>query len=198
MATQSVTINPQLITVPTDVAQVETVTLTGTSGTAEITVAGGLTKTVTFNTSLTQTATDFDSTHSAAYTAEGITVTSSGADIIFTAAVAGVPFDAPVITNLTGDLAGSVVNTTASASKTGDLDFSTLVGNHNTKATAEVIAVSGTSVQFDNSGTVVTASGALTAGVGRMTIPLKAGTNLGFKGGAGGETFIVIANANID
>jgi hypothetical protein len=198
MATHSVTLNPYLFTVPSNVAQVATVTLTGTDGTAEITVAGGLTKTVTFNTDLTTTASDFDTAHSAAYTAVGITVTSSGADIIFTAAVAGVGFDSPVITNLTEDLDGTVVDTTANSSREGELDLSALVGNKNPKAEAEVIYVSGTSVQFSNNATIVTASGALTTTVGRMTIPLLAGKNLKFKGGAGGETFIVISKINAD
>lgn len=192
MATQTVTLNPQLITVPANTAQVATVTLTGTSGTASITVAGGLTKTVTFNTTLTQTATDFDSTHSADYTTAGITVTSSGADIIFTAAVAGTPFDLPVITNVTGNLAGTVVATTANSSKEGDLNLAAIVSG-SIFAEAEVIYVSGTSVQFSNTNeTITSASGALTATVGRMTIPLKQNVNLRFKGGSGGETFIII------
>jgi len=100
------------------VAQVATVTLTGTSGTANITVAGGLTKLITFNTDLATTASDFDTAHSAAYTAVGITVTASGDDIIFTAAVAGTAFDVPVITNATGDLDGTVVETTDNATVT--------------------------------------------------------------------------------
>lgn len=100
------------------VAQVETVTLTGTSGTATITLAGGLTKTVTFDTDLATTAANFDTDFSADYTAQGITITSSGDDIIFTAAVAGTAFTAPVITNATGDLDGSVAHTTANATAT--------------------------------------------------------------------------------
>jgi len=93
-------------------AQVDTVTLTGSSGTANVTEAGGLTKLATWNTSLTQTATDFVTAHAAAYAAVGITLTSSTVDLIFTGAVAGVSFDHPVITNVTPDLAGTVVNTT--------------------------------------------------------------------------------------
>ena len=99
------------IKINTPVAQVDTVTLIGTSGTANLS-AGGLTKTVTFNTSLTQTATDFVTTHAAAYLLIGIVVTSSGEDIIFTAQTAGVAFDHPFILTLTGDITGNVVNTT--------------------------------------------------------------------------------------
>lgn len=91
--------------------QVDTVTLTGTSGTANVTGAGGLTKLVTYGDSLTDTAADFVTSHSAAYTAVGITVTSSGPDIIFTDAVPGTGFTNPAIANATGDLAGTVVNT---------------------------------------------------------------------------------------
>lgn len=105
------------------VAQVETITLTGTSGTATVAVAGGLSKTATFTTNLTTSAANFVTSHAAAYAAVGIIVTSNGADIIMTAAVAGTPFTAPTITNATGDLAGSVVDTNANAAvlnSTGD------------------------------------------------------------------------------
>ncbi len=97
--------------------QVDTVTLTGTNGTAEITGAGGLTKTVTFatggTTDLTQTAADFVTSFAADYLAEGIVLTSSAADLIFTAQSYGVAFTSPAIANLTGDLSGSVANTQA-------------------------------------------------------------------------------------
>lgn len=95
------------------VAQVETITITGTSGTADITLAGGLTKTATFNTNLDTTASDFVSANAAAYAAVGITITSGTATIIFTAATAGVSFTAPAIANATGDLAGTVAHTAA-------------------------------------------------------------------------------------
>jgi hypothetical protein len=98
------------------VAQIDTVTLSGASGDAIITVAGGLTKTAIFNTSLTQTATDFVTNHAADYLAQDIVLTSSGEDLIFTADVAGTPFDHPVITNDSGDLDGAVVNTQANVS----------------------------------------------------------------------------------
>jgi hypothetical protein len=92
--------------------QVDTITLTGTSGTANVTVAGGLTKLVTYGDSLTDTAADFVTSHAAAYAVVGITVTSSGPDIIFTDAVPGTGFSHPVITNATGNLAGTIANTT--------------------------------------------------------------------------------------
>jgi hypothetical protein len=91
--------------------QVDTITLTGSAGTANVTLAGGLTKLVTYGTSLTITAGAFVTSHTAAYAAVGITVTSSGPDIIFTDAVPGTGFVHPVITNATSDLAGTVANT---------------------------------------------------------------------------------------
>jgi hypothetical protein len=92
--------------------QVDTVTLIGTSGTAQITGAGGLTKTVSWATDLTTTASNFVTANASAYSAVGIVLTSVGPALIFTAAVAGTGFVHAVITNLTGDLNGTVVWTT--------------------------------------------------------------------------------------
>jgi len=72
-----------------------------------------LTKLATFDTDLTTTAADFVTAHEAAYLVAGIVLTSSTADLIFTASVAGTPFSAPVAVNLTGDLNGTEVATTA-------------------------------------------------------------------------------------
>ena len=104
----------------TSQAKVDTVTLTGTSGTATMGAAGGLTKTVTFalagTTDLTQTASDFVTSFTADYLAEKIIITSSGEDIIFTSQYAGYDFTSPTITAATGDLDGTVANTTANIS----------------------------------------------------------------------------------
>lgn len=99
-------------------AQVHTITLSGTSGTANVAAAGGLTKLATFATNLATTAANFVTSHAAAYAAVGITLTttSTGATdgkLVFTAAVAGTAFTAPTITNASGDLAGSVAATQA-------------------------------------------------------------------------------------
>jgi len=99
-------------------AQVTTVTVAGASGTLDITM-GGLTKSVDFVTSTTATAAAFVTAHAAAYATLGITVTSSGAGILFTAAVAGNPFNIGEATNRAGDLAGTVVETTDSESASG-------------------------------------------------------------------------------
>jgi hypothetical protein len=86
------------------------VTITGTEGTANVTV-GGLTKLATFNASLNQTATDFVTAHAAAYAEIGITVTAGTALLIFVyngkLATDGLP--SPSIAGVSGDLAGTVV-----------------------------------------------------------------------------------------
>lgn len=64
-------------------ATVHNLTLTGSSGTGSISMAG-VVRTATFNTSLTQTATDFVTANAAAYLAAGITLTSNAAVLIFT------------------------------------------------------------------------------------------------------------------
>ena len=95
------------------VKQKETVTLTGTGGTAEISGSGELLKTAEFNLSLTQTAADFVTAFAADYLAVGIVLTSDGEDLILEGENYDDLFDAPVVTNLTEDLAGIVVHTTA-------------------------------------------------------------------------------------
>ena len=91
--------------------QVNKITLTGTSGTANVGAAGGLTKLATFNATLTTTASDFVTAHAAAYLAVGIVVTSSGAVLIFTGQYEGTGFIIPTITNASGNLAGTVAYT---------------------------------------------------------------------------------------
>jgi hypothetical protein len=103
------------------VAQVDTVSLTGTDGTAQISAIGGLVKVATFNTTLTLTASDFVTANAAAYLAVGIVLTSSVADLIFTSNVAGVSQTVPTISNLTLTLAGTVVATTPNT-KGGPVD----------------------------------------------------------------------------
>jgi hypothetical protein len=95
------------------IAKIDTITLTGTSGTADITLAGGLTKTLTFHTSLTITASDFVTANAVAYATQGITLTSSTNHLIFTSATVNLDFVSPVITNKSGDLNGSVAHTQA-------------------------------------------------------------------------------------
>jgi hypothetical protein len=114
--TENYTANDHISAAVANVKQKEIVSLTGTSGTANITGTAGLTKLVTFATAgtqdLAQTAADFVTSHAAAYDALGIAVTAATTTIVFEAKVAGVPFTAPTITNVTPDLAGTVAHTT--------------------------------------------------------------------------------------
>ena len=94
------------------VAQVSTVSVTGTVGTANVNV-NGTDYLATFNTNLTTTNTDFLTAHAAAILAAfNIVVTASVADLIFTANDTGKVFTV-TITNVVTDLAGTVAATTA-------------------------------------------------------------------------------------
>jgi len=106
------------------VAGAKSSTLTGTSGTANITI-NGIAYLVTFTTSLTASAANFVTSHAATILArEGrCVVTSAAAVITVTSGVPGmnVLVSAPV--NVTGDLAGSTATVTAAVRNT------TLVAN---------------------------------------------------------------------
>lgn len=91
------------------VSQVEEVTLTGTSGTANINV-NSIDYLVTFNTDLTTTASDFVTTHSAALDTAGVIVTSDAGVIRFTSKVPSVSFTITAPVNASGNLAGSLAN----------------------------------------------------------------------------------------
>jgi len=103
------------------VKEVDTVTLSGTAGTANINI-NGTNYLATFDTDLSTTAANFVTSHSATILARfgKIVVTSSGADVIVTAGVAGMAQQDPTIANVSGNLAGSNANTTASVA-TGTL-----------------------------------------------------------------------------
>lgn len=104
-------------TVALDGNTTRTVTLTGTSGTANVTV-GGVDYLSTFATSLTQTATNFVTTHAAAIkAATGITVTSAAAVLTFTGINLGFPTIAAA--NVTTDLAGTVAAATSTTVEGG-------------------------------------------------------------------------------
>lgn len=96
------------------VAQVDTATLTGTAGTANIAV-NGVNYLATFATDLTTTATNFVTSHAATILARehGIVVTSATTTIIFTAGTAGRPQVVGNPANVSGNLAGSTAATTA-------------------------------------------------------------------------------------
>ena len=112
------------------VTQVETITLTGTSGTANVGAAGGLTKLVTYGGgSLTATAAAFVVSHATAYDGQGIVCTSIGEKIILTDKVPGTGFTAPTITNASLTLAGTVAHTTANVAPVAQVDTITLNAN---------------------------------------------------------------------
>lgn len=92
-------------------AQISTATLTGTSGTANVLI-NSVNYLATFATSLTVTAADFVTTHAADLLLVGIKATSAGAVITLTADITGRPFVLSSVLNVTGDLAGSVADTT--------------------------------------------------------------------------------------
>ncbi len=122
----------------TAVKQKEIITLTGTDGKANVTGAGGLTKLVTFATTgdadLAQTAADFAASWAEDYLAEGIVLTAATVTLVFEAQTAGTPFTAPVITNVTEDLAGTVAHTTANRVAVKQIETITFTGTMGTIA----------------------------------------------------------------
>jgi hypothetical protein len=81
------------------VAQVDKVTLTGTSGTASILSPGGSPFTFEFYGSLSATAMEFESNYAELYLGEGIILTSHQGVLTFTASTAGSPFNPAEISN---------------------------------------------------------------------------------------------------
>lgn len=77
----------------------------GTSGTANITLAG-ITRLATFKTNTTTTASDFVNAHKAVFATAGLTLTASSGKLIWTATKRSVGFEQVKITTLTGNLFG--------------------------------------------------------------------------------------------
>jgi hypothetical protein len=91
--------------------EIDEITLTGTSGTATV-LNNGVSKTATFATSLTLTASNFVTTNAAAYLVAGTILISDGVKLIFRNTVLGSAFTGnTTITNASGTLAGTVVVT---------------------------------------------------------------------------------------
>lgn len=89
----------------------QTVTLTGTSGTADVTI-DSVDYLATFATSLTVTANNFVTTHAAAIlAAHGLTVTASAGVLTFSGLTVG--FDSPTIADVSGNLDGTIGDLTA-------------------------------------------------------------------------------------
>lgn len=89
-------------------ATATTIALVGSSGTANITV-GGITKTATYVTSTTQTATNFVTANAAAYSAAGLTLTSNAANLVWVAKSPSIGFGHGTIVNTGGTLDGNEV-----------------------------------------------------------------------------------------
>lgn len=81
------------------------ITLTGTSGTANVAV-NGVNYLATFTSNLTTSATNFVTSHAATLLALGITVTANAGVLTFKATTAAFP--TLTITSATGDLAGTI------------------------------------------------------------------------------------------
>lgn len=88
------------------------VTLTGTSGTANV-VVGGVNYLATFTSDLTTSAANFVTSHAATLLALGITVTANTGVLTFSAATS--IFPSISVANVTGDLAGTVASVSNTA-----------------------------------------------------------------------------------
>jgi hypothetical protein len=79
---------------------------------------------------LAEAAANFDTDHSADYSGGGVTVTHSGNDIIFTSVTPGIGFTgSTTITNTSGDLSGTVVNTQANVTAVARIDRIVFTGS---------------------------------------------------------------------
>ena len=98
------------VIVRTESYEVVTITLTGTAGSCYI-IAGGYTAEATFVTDLATTAEIFVTAEAATYDSVGITLTGSGATLIFTSQTVGEEISAGV-NNISGNLFGTIEYTT--------------------------------------------------------------------------------------
>jgi hypothetical protein len=108
--------------------QIEYVTLTGGSGSADISALGQVWF-ATWNTSLTQTAADFVTAYAADFVPLNITLTSNAQDIIFTETAPTGGFDAPSIENSTGTLDGGIFHIQAPTAGAARIDTISLTGS---------------------------------------------------------------------
>ena len=106
--------------------QVDTITLSGTSGNVKITCKG-LARGLTFITSLTLTAARFETYYKATYAAIGVDVVASGTTIRFTALTAGDSLGVTTIVNSASNVGGTVT-TVAGTTARSQVDVVTLLG----------------------------------------------------------------------
>lgn len=113
--------------------QKQDITLTGTSGTVNLNIAG-INYLATFNTDLETTASDFVTSHAATLLALGYTVTSLG-DVI---SVLAVTKDFPIITfaNVSGDLGATIGSITGVGTAVTNVACQTV---YNTKVFTEIV-----------------------------------------------------------
>ena len=108
------------MSVTVDNYRVDSITLSGTSGTADV-VCDGITRPATFDTDLATTAANFVSAFASDYLPGGVVVTAVGDRIIFTSNVLGADFTgSTTITNTSGDLDGTESEDTPSSVTTFD------------------------------------------------------------------------------
>jgi hypothetical protein len=106
--------------------QIDTLTFTGTVGSALVT-AGGVSRSITFTSSLSATATKFYNDYQSTYAAVGIDILNVGNTVIFTALTAGNGFTTTIV-NAPDTLFGSPAVTQTSAVAVPQVDTVTLSG----------------------------------------------------------------------
>jgi hypothetical protein len=115
-----------------NVARVDKIQLTGTSGQAEIDCGGLALGIVWESPDLAATAAKFDTDNSAAFNAVGINLSHAGSLLLFTANVPGVDFAAATISNDSGDLNGTAWNDTPNQVAVKRVDIVSLSGSTGT------------------------------------------------------------------
>ena len=108
------------------IAQIDTLTFTGTVGNALVT-AGGISRSITLTSSLAATALKFYSDYQSTYAAVGISILNSSNTVVFTALTAGDGFTT-TIANVPDTLFGSPAVTQTSATAVPQVDTVTLSG----------------------------------------------------------------------
>jgi hypothetical protein len=175
----------------TAVKQKDTITLTGTSGTA-VTSGGGLeAKLITFVDTLDNAAAQFVTDHAAAYLAVGVVVTASTNTLIFEANVAGTAFVHVDVLNVTGNLDGTMVPTTANRVAVKQKDTMTLTG---TIGYATIGAAGGLTKNVTFATDLTTTAAAFvtdnaTEYAGQAIVLTSSGANLIFEAAAAGTGF---------
>ena len=120
-------------------SEIDKITLTGTSGTAQVSCAGA-TATATFDTSLSTTASNFanDPTTIATFAAEGVTLSSEGNKIVFTSELEVAFVPGASISNIAGNLNGEATEHYQEA-VTAEARIDTVTLDTGTSGTANIL-----------------------------------------------------------